>query len=329
MPFVLYDNGSDSERLIIFGTEIGLNLLADNDKWFMDGTFDTAPRQFEQLFVIRVPNDNSAMSAVYAFLPSKTQAAYEECFTALLDTCLERDIRVDPSVVVTDFELSIHNAVRSMFGNHIDIQGCFYHLTQSTWRKIQSEGLSSLYKEEENVRHFAGMIDGLAFLPVEDVSDGMQFLKDNCIDEMEPILDYFDSNYVSGGFKAVRGNNGILRMRRTPPRYPPQTWNVHQATVNDTHRTNNICESSWNNGFRHLVGHSNPGLWNVIQCLQKDHTLVSTEVERINRGEPSSKRVRKASANLQKRLKTLCQQYDDGRKTLSEFLNAVGQCIRL
>lgn len=133
MPFVLYDNGSDSERLIIFGTEIGLNLLADNDKWFMDGTFDTAPRQFEQLFVIRVPNDNSAMSAVYAFLPSKTQAAYEECFTALLDTCLERDIRVDPSVVVTDFELSIHNAVRSMSGNHIDIQGCFYHLTQSTW----------------------------------------------------------------------------------------------------------------------------------------------------------------------------------------------------
>lgn len=327
MPFLLYDNQSNNNRIIMFGTEAGLDLLEASDTWFMDGTFGTAPPQFQQLFVIHVPLGDTAVSAVYAFLPSKTQAVYEECFSGLLDACLRKNIRPNPSTMIVDFEVSKHNAIRSMFGN-VEVKGCFYHLTQSTWRKVQSEGLAAMYRDSDEVKQFIGMIDGLAFLPVNNVPRGMNVLKETAPESLEPILDYFDNTYVSGGFRAVQGANGLLRMRRTQPRFQPLTWNVNDATINDNHRTNNICES-WNNKFRHLVGHSNPSLWTVISCLQKDQTMVNTEIERNRIGQPSSKRAKRASVTLQKRLKKLCCQYRDGDKTLVQFLHAIGKCIRL
>ncbi|KAH3827978.1 hypothetical protein DPMN_129925 [Dreissena polymorpha] len=55
--------------------------------------------------------------------------------------------------------------------------------------------------------------------------------------------------------------DGRPRFRRTSPRFPPYVWNVHEATKLGEARTNNACES-WNNGFKHLVGHANPSLWN-------------------------------------------------------------------
>ena len=82
----------------------------------------------------------------------------------------------------------------------------------------------------------------------------------------------------TGDFKTVRGENGQLRFRRTPPRFPPHTWNVHAATYHDQSRTNNVCEG-WNNAFKTLVGHSNPSLWYVINCIQKDNCYVETVYE--------------------------------------------------
>lgn len=46
--FLVYDNGSETERMLIFGSDTGLRILADSDSWFMDGTYDTAPSQFSQ-----------------------------------------------------------------------------------------------------------------------------------------------------------------------------------------------------------------------------------------------------------------------------------------
>ena len=64
-----------------------------------------------------------------------------------------------------------------MFGAGVRIQGCIYHLTQSSWRRIQQEGLSVKYKEEDEIKQFSGMLDGLAFLPPERFSEGMNLLK--------------------------------------------------------------------------------------------------------------------------------------------------------
>ena len=172
------------------------------------------------------------------------------------------------------------------------------------------------------------MLDALAFLPVADVRDGMRALKEVAPEGLSGLADYFDVNYVSGTYRTVTMNDGSLRLRRTEPRFNPETWNVHEATMTDQQRTNNMCES-WNNGFKHLVGHSNPSIWTVIDCLAKDAAVVETDIYNYQRGQPAPKRGRKATIVHQKRLKTLCQQYVQNEKSLAQFLYAMGQCIRL
>ena len=132
----------------------------------MDGTFGTAPKQFQQLFIIRVLEEKCPITCVYTLLPSKDQSTYEETFTAILNTCIEYNLVPSPVSITCDFEVAIHNAIHTMFGAGVRIQGCFYHLTQSTWRRVQ-QGLSVRYKEEDEIKQFCGMLDGLAFLPPE------------------------------------------------------------------------------------------------------------------------------------------------------------------
>ena len=70
--FLIYDSGpEDVNRIIIFGTELCLRKLADARTWYMDGTFKVAPAIFTQLYVIRVPLADSAISCIYAFTQRK------------------------------------------------------------------------------------------------------------------------------------------------------------------------------------------------------------------------------------------------------------------
>jgi hypothetical protein len=72
--------------------------------------------------------------------------------------------------IITDFEYAVLRTVTAVFSRHINHQGCFYHQTQASWRKIQQHGLVPLYN---NDGLFCGMMDGLAFLPVPDLTNGM------------------------------------------------------------------------------------------------------------------------------------------------------------
>ena len=64
-------------------------------------------------------------------------------------------------------------------------------------KSIQSLGLVQHYREEEDVKLFCGMLDGLAFLQEDDVPEGMAYLRENIPDGLESLQQYFDSTYVS------------------------------------------------------------------------------------------------------------------------------------
>lgn len=334
--FLIYDNGPEStERIIVFATNQALEHLARSTIWFMDGTFATAPRLFQQLYIIRVPLGLSAVTCVYAFLSAKSQSAYEELLRAILDKCDYLGFNPDPTNVMTDFERAMINAISTVLGPHVSSRGCFYHLTQSTWRKVQSLGLTTAYRSDDRVKHFCGMLDGLAFLPIDEVANGMDYLMENIpdVEGLEGLVDYFSSTYVFGTCRSIQPPafpDGIIPpvcMRRIPPLFPPQLWNVHQATIDDEDRTNNLCES-WNFAFHELVGHDHPTIWKAIESIRKDQALVATALIKDSRGEPPRKRVKRATKEHQQRLKNLCLDYVNERKTLEEFLNGVGHSIR-
>ena len=194
--------------------------------------------------------------------------------------------------------------------------------------RVQAEGLQAQYKEDDAIRVFCGKLDGLAFLALDRVSEGMDILKAEVPEPLAEVLTYFGSTYVTGSYRSVTGQGGMLRFRRTPPRLPPPTWNVHEATMNDGHRTNNVCES-WNNGFKHLVGHNNPSIWTAIDCMKKDCAIVETDYLQFHQGIQPAKRQRRKVVNHQNRLKALCTQLVEGQKSVDQFLCAVAECIRL
>ena len=300
----------------------------------MDGTFNTAPKLFKQLYVIHARLRQSAVTCAYALLTGKSQELYEEMLQAISRAAEELGFTLDPESVHLDFERPVINAVKNTFGSHVNTKGCFYHLTQSTWRKVQDLGLSSHYKENSDFRHFCGMIDGLAFLPVQDVEEGMAYLKDNVPNDGAPLLDYFDATYISGTYRAIRrpAENGssscTVRFRKIAPMYAPTLWNVHDVTILSGDRTNNHCEG-WNNVFNKLVGHSHPSVWRLITHLKEDESMMCTMILQENRGEPPRKRIRKATKDLQEKLLYLCEARKNGDKSVEDFLYLIGHCIRL
>ena len=71
----------------------------------MDGNFTIAPNIFDQLYVIRAPLGDAAVTCVYALLSGKSQAVYDEMFRGMEAKCEELGFNLDPSTVTADFEV--------------------------------------------------------------------------------------------------------------------------------------------------------------------------------------------------------------------------------
>ncbi|KAG7174250.1 putative MULE transposase domain-containing protein 2 [Homarus americanus] len=203
-------------------SEQNLRLLPRSDIWMMDGNFAMDPPKFMQLFVIRVPLGDTAVSVVYAILQRNTQDTYEELLKAVLDKCSVYFLCPDPSTVMLDFEQAIHQAITAVLGTEVTCHGCFYHSTQASWRKIQELGLTTIYKDSEGVKLFCGTVDILAFLPLEDIPAGIDYLRDHTPDGLEPFLTYFDQTYVTGSYRLARQYHDddqvqAVHLRRIPP----------------------------------------------------------------------------------------------------------------
>lgn len=327
--FLLFDNGQNANsRIITFATDEGLRLLCDAPTWMMDGNFQMAPKQFMQLYIIRVPFGDITVSTVYCFLQKKSQETYEELFQNIIERCHDKNLSPDPAKIILDFEIAVFNSIKSCFGQEVSMQGCFFHLTQSTYRKIQDLGLTAEYKSDEEFRIFCGMLNALAFLPISDVNDGMRELRAIVPPGAEELVEYFDRTYVSGGYRHTRMNGINLVLRRTRPLFAPCQWNVHEATLNNDPRTNNQCEG-WNNKFRHLVGHKHPSIWKAIQALQEEAATVKVQIAQHSVGNVPRKKNKRVYINLQERLKNLCQRYNNGNQTIIQFLRSVAHNIQL
>jgi hypothetical protein len=252
---------------------------------------------------------------------AQTQADYEELLAAVDRRCAAIGCEADPSVVVTDFEAATMQAIKAVLEDHVATHGCFFHLTQSTWRKVQELGLSPLYRSDYEFRLFCGMLNAIAFVPLCDVQAAFQYVTSIAPSVAAPLVAYFDQTYVNGTIRSTNAGD-----RRLPPRYPPALWNVYQATVDGTPRTNN-CAEGWNNHLQHMVGHKHPTVWRLIEALQSDAAETSTRIARYVAGNLSPKRQNKSTLRMETRLQKLVAEYSSGRRPMQDFLRAVGHNI--
>ncbi|XP_064619545.1 uncharacterized protein LOC135482961 [Lineus longissimus] len=288
-----------------------------------------SPKNFMQVYIICVPAGEVNVLSAVALLQRKLIDTYNELLGTILRKCEDAFGHTpSPRICMIDFELAAFNALNNVIGDDTEIKGCFYHLTQSTWRKIQELGLVNLYKEQDEFRHFCGMLEGLAFLPLEDVEDGMTHIRRIAPAVANDLIDYFDTTYVTGPYRNVRAPDGAIHLRRGQSTFPPKLWNVHETTLGGDPRTNNVCEA-WNNKFTHMVGHTHPTVLKFIKNLQLEEQSVRNVLAQNAIGNQPRKRVRRAVQEHQRRLQNLCVDYIAERKTMEQFLRDIGHCIRI
>ena len=129
--FLQYDSGvGDNERILLFASEDGLELLRNSTHWAADGTFKTAPEIFFQLYTVHCFAGNGQLfPCVYGLLTNKREETYVR---------LMRQLAVmggNPTELLIDYERAAMNAFVDVFPD-ADVKGCFFHLAQNVYRQV-------------------------------------------------------------------------------------------------------------------------------------------------------------------------------------------------
>ena len=131
----------DADKLIIFATDENLHVLSTLETIYVDGTFQTCPSLFSQLFTINGFVHGQQFPLVYALLPSKSRNDYNRFFMYLKEEMQNLGLTLDPVSVMADFELALVQSIALQFPL-ASVRGCYFHLTQCLWRKVKLLGLA-------------------------------------------------------------------------------------------------------------------------------------------------------------------------------------------
>lgn len=211
-----------------------------------------------------------------------------------------------------DYELAIINACQEVFPD-ASYSGCFFHLCQSIYRKVQKEGLQTAYGDENNseVRIYTRMIMAMAFVPVYDVIRVFRLLLLEIPDDLVPVATYFDQTYVRG--IPVRG-----RRRHVPPRYALNIWNQYDAAINNKHKTNNLSEG-WHNRFHLLMGKNHPDLYSLLIQFQKEQGATELTIAELNLGKSVKAGPKKKWYDHQQRVRNVVMDYENFKNESNEM----------
>ena len=97
----------------------------------MDGTFDTVPPQFMQMYTIHGLDRGRNVIGIYALLQDKTQWSY----VRMLHHVSFLTGGTVPNSVNIDFERAAINVVSTVYPNS-HTYGCFFHLSKNIYKKV-------------------------------------------------------------------------------------------------------------------------------------------------------------------------------------------------
>ena len=149
---------------------------------------------------------------------------------------------------MTDFEKAAINALENNV--ILVINGCFFHLSQNVYPKVQVEGLSKNHQEDADFALQIKMLPSLAFVPEMEVVDCFNLLMQDFPENAFNLAKYFEDNYI--GKKLPNGTRRI-------PLFPIRLLNVFARVQDQQARTNNSVEG-WHSGFQTTVSCSHPSM---------------------------------------------------------------------
>lgn len=321
--WLLHYDPDDEEKMVVFATDEDLRYLFRSKYWIMDGTFKSSPAILLQLYTIHVNIKEQWFPTIFVLFQKKTKASYKALFQLLkrkISSILKRIL--NPKYISLDYEQAAINAVEEEFPNSI-IAGCFFHLGQSFWRRLQAEGLSAEYALKENTEmrtQFRSLI-AIAFVPVDDVEAAFDELQETVESDLITVFDYVEDNYIRGRKRGRRAQG------RSPPLFPKDIWNCYERTLEGLPRTTNSCEG-WHNRLNLLMGKSHPSFFHVVEQLRKESVEVGQEIERLQAGHSPVKK-RKKYADIDKQIERIVGDYEIYKENneILKYLRLIGHSL--
>ncbi|XP_069473145.1 uncharacterized protein [Ambystoma mexicanum] len=314
--FILHDNKSDSDRLIILGTTENLNVLRQGTIWHVNDADRTCPAPFKQLYTLHVYCHDRLTPLVFCLLQNTTKHTYDAIFNFIRETVQPHT----PQKMLMDFEIQAINSAREVF-NKIEIEGCYVHFKQSIWRKMKKAKLQSQYGRDAELQHNVKVLCALAFVPKDDVEKHYEevleqpFFKNNEL-RLQPFLDLFEDTWL--GRVEHQG-------QRRPAKCALEYWNCFDSIISGEAKTNNAVEG-WHNSFGQSFGARQPTMWKFINILKKEQEYQELlRVQALNG--KTLKKTSKHSEMLQERLKARVEQY--GKYKGIEYLNLIALCLSI
>ena len=216
-----------------------------------------------------------------------------------------------PQCIHCDFEQAAIGAMTECFPG-VKIRGCFFHLAQSMHRHITAVGATSQYNNDPDFALKAKMILALAFVPHHDLDIYTEALSDFLPEELLPILDWFEYNYI--------GIYNRRSRRRRPRLFPHDMWSNYETTLNDSDRTNNHAEAA-HRRIAFELGANHPTIWKFIETLMKLQKGRDVYMEQLISGCPPPLKLKKYR-NADERIKKIVLEYNGERDAL-EYLRGI------
>lgn len=209
--------------IICYCSDFQQSAIDESKYIFIDGTFDIAPNEFEQVLVISGQTKNMNLPLAYFLLPNKTRETYEKAFRLFK---LESNAFFNPGTVfVTDFEYAEVQSVKNCLMDEDNyLQLCFFHFTQSMRRHFQKYPKSKLTND---LNAIANMLPFISEEKLIEVIDELFKYK-----QTKKFAKYFQKFYYN--------------------RYDFKDWSVYPKPKKET-ITNNVAESH-NNVLRKRIG---------------------------------------------------------------------------
>ena len=203
--------------------------LSECDEIYVDGTFKCCPKPYYQLVTVHGRYHDRVIPVAFCLLKGKDVALYRKMMREIKQRVLQvSGQHLNPTRVVTDFEVSLISAIETEFPQST-VKGCYFHFTQSVWRRVVELGLAVPFKRDKALSNFVRKLMSLAYLPTAVVGQNFQLIH-GCrtirrlvrrYPAVGELIRYFYRNYIIGQFR-------------------PPMWNVFNR--DSTSRNNNYVE---------------------------------------------------------------------------------------
>ncbi|CAF4567337.1 unnamed protein product, partial [Rotaria sp. Silwood2] len=314
--FVCTDRFIRNKRMILFATDKQLETLFSSEWIFLDGTFDSCPSQFKQIYTIHGLKFQQNLPCVISLLSGKSTDIYLQLLSELQYHAERLNMKFEPRHVMSDFEMSLIKAIKQKFPMAMH-HGCYFHYCQSLYKQVQLLGLATAYLEDEITRLSCRSTMALALLPIELIEEAVKLLEDDSLPEMADFFKYFKYQWLT----------------RVPPKY----WNVSTLEF----RTNNFVESEllpclekctsvfshigWHNKFNNRVDKTHPNIWRLFECLQREELSFRQQLGKINCG--MQKKTNGTCCSIRTQIAILTKRHEQKQITLLEFIHGLSMIV--